>query len=152
MCRGFVTDTSTPDRLDRQLLHALQLDGRAQFRSIAPVLDVSEHTVARRYRRLRRAGLRIIGEPDAERLGRTRWLLRLRCAPDAALPIAEALSRRPDTGYISLASGGTELHCIIQTGSAEEDEEILLRALPRTPRIISFDAHCFLRTFCGNPP
>ncbi|MGY0490212.1 Lrp/AsnC family transcriptional regulator [Streptomyces sp. WG-D5] len=147
-----MTDTSTPDRLDRQLLHALQLDGRAQFRRIAPVLDVSEHTVARRYRRLRGAGLHIVGEPDAERLGRTRWLLRLRCAPDAALPIAEALARRPDTGYISLASGGTELHCTIHTGDAEEDEEVLLRALPRTPRIISFDAHCFLRTFCGNPP
>ncbi|MEU6103708.1 Lrp/AsnC family transcriptional regulator [Streptomyces flaveolus] len=147
-----MTDTSIPDRLDRQLLHALQLDGRAQFRRIAPVLEVSEHTVARRYRRLRGTGLHIVGEPDAERLGRTRWLLRLRCAPDAALPIAEALARRPDTGYISLASGGTELHCTIHTGSAEEDEEILLRALPRTPRIISFDAHCFLRTFCGNPP
>ncbi|MET8469103.1 Lrp/AsnC family transcriptional regulator [Streptomyces sp. NPDC006422] len=147
-----MTDTSTPDRLDRQLLHALQLDGRAQFRRIAPVLDVSEHTVARRYRRLRGAGLHIVGEPDAERLGRTRWLIRLRCAPDAALPIAEALARRRDTGYISLASGGTELHCTIHTGGAEEDEEVLLSALPRTPRIISFDAHCFLRTFCGNPP
>ncbi|WP_308797957.1 Lrp/AsnC family transcriptional regulator [Streptomyces sp. UH6] len=147
-----MTDNSTPDRLDRQLLHALQLDGRAQFRRMATVLDVSEHTVARRYRRLREKGLHIIGEPDAERLGRTRWLLRLRCAPDAVLPIAEALARRPDTGYISLASGGTELHCTIHTGSAEEDEEVLLRALPRTPRIISFDAHCFLRTFCGNPP
>ncbi|MFC9490915.1 Lrp/AsnC family transcriptional regulator [Streptomyces hydrogenans] len=147
-----MTDTSTPDRFDQQLLHALQLDGRAQFRRIAPVLDVSEHTVARRYRRLREMGLHIVGEPDAERLGRTRWLLRLRCAPDAALPIAGALARRPDTSYISLASGGTEIHCTIHTGSAEEDEEVLLRALPRTPRVASFDAHCFLRTFCGNPP
>ncbi|MGD6741824.1 Lrp/AsnC family transcriptional regulator [Streptomyces sp. BH106] len=150
-----MTDSSAQvplDQLDRQLLHALQLDGRAQFRHLAPVLGVSEHTVARRYRRLRAAGLHIVGEPDAERLGRTRWLLRLRCAPDAAPRIAEALALRPDTSYVSLASGGTELHCIIHTGSAEEDEEVLLGALPRTPRITSFDAHCFLRTFCGNPP
>ncbi|WP_093803852.1 Lrp/AsnC family transcriptional regulator [Streptomyces sp. Wb2n-11] len=141
-----------PDTLDRGILHVLQLDGRAQFRRIAPVLNVSEHTVARRYRRLRAAGLRVVGEPDTERLGRTQWLLRLRCAPDAALPLADALARRPDTGHVTLASGGTELHCTIHTGSAEEDEEVLLRALPRTPRVVSFDAHCFLRTFSGNPP
>ncbi|MCH0539985.1 AsnC family transcriptional regulator [Streptomyces sp. MUM 203J] len=147
-----MADTSTVDQLDRQLLHALQLDGRARFRRIAPVLGVSEHTVARRYRRLRAAGLQLAGEPDPERLGRTRWLLRLRCAPDAAPAIADALARRPDTGYVSLASGGTELHCSLSTGSAEEDEEILLRALPRTPRIISLDAHCFLHTFAGDPP
>ncbi|MFK0297164.1 Lrp/AsnC family transcriptional regulator [Streptomyces sp. NPDC090442] len=147
-----MADTSTVDGLDRQLLHALQLDGRAQFRRIAPVIGVSEHTIARRYRRLRAAGLRVVGEPDPERLGYTRWLLRLRCAPDAATTIADALALRPNTGYVSIASGGTELHCAINTTSAEEDEDVLLRALPRTPRIVGFDAHCFLHTFCGNPP
>jgi DNA-binding Lrp family transcriptional regulator len=40
------------DRLDRQLLHALQIDGRAPFRRLASVLGASEQTVARRYRRL----------------------------------------------------------------------------------------------------
>ncbi|HEV2635121.1 MAG TPA: AsnC family transcriptional regulator [Actinocrinis sp.] len=45
------------DLLDVQLLHALQIDGRAALILIAEVLGVSDQTVARRYQRLRAAGL-----------------------------------------------------------------------------------------------
>ena len=46
-----------PDQLDIQLLHALQIDGRALFSLIADVLGVSHQTIARRYNRLRSAGM-----------------------------------------------------------------------------------------------
>jgi len=36
------------DRLDRQILQALQLEGRAPFSRLAAVLGVSEQTIARR--------------------------------------------------------------------------------------------------------
>lgn len=50
------------DDLDRALIHALHLDGRAPFSRIAGVLGVSAQTVARRYLRLRtEAGLRAAG-------------------------------------------------------------------------------------------
>ena len=45
------------DAVDRRLLHALGVDGRASFRLIASVIGVSEQTAARRYRRLRDAGV-----------------------------------------------------------------------------------------------
>ena len=45
------------DDLDGQLLHCLAVDGRASFSEIAAVLGVSDQTVARRYRRLRGAGV-----------------------------------------------------------------------------------------------
>ena len=38
------------DDLDRALIHALHIDGRAPFSQIAAALDVSPQTVARRYR------------------------------------------------------------------------------------------------------
>ena len=41
------------DQLDRQLLQALQLNGRAPFSRIAEVLEVSDQTIARRYSKLR---------------------------------------------------------------------------------------------------
>ncbi|WP_157420505.1 Lrp/AsnC family transcriptional regulator, partial [Actinomadura kijaniata] len=41
------------DEIDRGLVHALHLDGRASFGRIAEVLGVSTQTVTRRYRRLR---------------------------------------------------------------------------------------------------
>jgi DNA-binding Lrp family transcriptional regulator len=142
-------DSDTLDEVDQQLLHLLQLDGRAAFSGLAQRLEVSERTVVRRYRRLLMRGLRVVGQPVPSRLGLTRWLLRLHCTPDAAGPIAEALARRPDTSWVTLASGGTELYCAVNTRSADERNALLLQKLPRTPQVLSVSAHCMLRIFAG---
>jgi DNA-binding Lrp family transcriptional regulator len=140
------------DAFDRRLLHALQLDGRAAFSRIAEVLGVSDQTVARRYRRLRgECGLRVVGMADDERLGRTRWLLRLRCTPDAADAIGTALARRPDTAWVGLTSGGTELMCVTRARSRHERDALLLGRLPRTPSIVEIGAHLVLHSFYGGP-
>lgn len=56
------------DRLDRQILQALQLEGRAPFSRLAAVLGVSEQTIARRYRRLHTQGVvRVLGLIDPAR-------------------------------------------------------------------------------------
>ncbi|MER5324945.1 Lrp/AsnC family transcriptional regulator [Streptosporangium roseum] len=143
-------DPLTLDELDRRLVHALQIDGRAAFSHIATVLDTSDRTVARRYRRLRSAGaVRVVGLPDGRHLGHVDWLVRLRCTPDAATAVAATLSRREDTSWVSLISGGTEITCITQTRSRVMDGELLLQKLPRTPRITAVTAHCLLRAVAG---
>ncbi|MGY3684849.1 Lrp/AsnC family transcriptional regulator [Streptomyces sp. TE33382] len=142
-------DHGTMDDLDQHLLRGLQLDGRTPFSRIARDLGVSERTVARRYQRLRILGLRIIGLPVSSRLGLTRWLLRLHCTPDAAGTIAEALARRPDTTWVTLASGGTELYCALNARTVEERNVLLLEKLPRTPQVLSVSAHCMMRIFVG---
>src|SRR5271154_6599255 len=89
------------DDLDRQLVQCLGVDGRASFSAIAEVLGVSDQTVARRYRRLRSAGvLRVVGLRYPSYSGYAGWFLRLRCVPGSGLAIAEALARRPDTAWI----------------------------------------------------
>lgn len=138
------------DDLDRRLIHALQVDGRAPFSRIAAVLGTSDRTIARRYARLRATGqVRVVGVPNASRLGLTEWFVRLQCAPDTATQVAAALARRPDTSWVSLTSGGTEVTCITRTRDRNETEGLLLRKLPRTPRIISVTAHCMLRAVAG---
>src|SRR5438067_2198349 len=75
------TDSLTLDRIDRQILHALQISPRAPFARIATVLDVSEQTVARRYQRMRtHGGVRTVFGSDDHRLigalsrdGRASW-------------------------------------------------------------------------------
>ncbi|MFJ4666821.1 Lrp/AsnC family transcriptional regulator [Kitasatospora purpeofusca] len=142
-------ETVTLDGLDRALLHALHVDGRAPFRRIAEVLGVSDQTVARRYQRLRAAGVvRVVGRTDARLLGQVDWLTRIRCVPDAAAPLAEALARRPDTSWVSLLSGG-EIVCNARARLRPEREELLLGALPRSPRVLSVSAHYLLRTYVG---
>lgn len=140
------------DALDQQLLRALGVDGRAPFSRIAAVLGVSDQTIARRYRRLRADGeMRVVGVRDIQRLGMDAWMLRLRCAPDAAEPIARSLARRGDTAWIGLTSGGTEVVCGTRPRSLSERDELLLGKLPRTPSIMDIQAHQILHRFYGGP-
>lgn len=140
------------DELDRRLVHALQIDGRAPFSTIAEVLGVSDRTIARRYARLRWGGaVRVLGGVDPTALGAILWFLRVRCAPDASLPVAEALARRPDTSWVSLSSGGTEITCVVRTENEADSEALLLAKLPRTPRVEGVTAHSVLHAFYGGP-
>ncbi|MFC6879517.1 MULTISPECIES: Lrp/AsnC family transcriptional regulator [Actinomadura] len=139
------TDAVTLDEVDQGLVHALRIDGRAPFRLVGQALGVSENTVARRYRRLRTAGvLRVVGTLNGARLGYNAWTIRLQCTPDAATAIAEALAARPDTSYVYLLSGGTEISCSVQTPTADESEALLLHRLPRTRRVTAVSAHLLL--------
>ncbi|MFI6044349.1 Lrp/AsnC family transcriptional regulator [Nocardia sp. NPDC051321] len=136
------------DAVDRGLIHALHVDGRAAFRDIAGVLGVSENTVARRYRRLRGAGVvRVAGMVNGGRLGYVAWTVRVRCAPDAAMSVGKALADRPDTSFVYLLSGGTEVSCTVQAASGQEQDALLLGKLPRTSRVVAVSAHLVLRGF-----
>lgn len=140
------------DLIDQQVAQALQLDGRAPFRRIGEVVGVSDRTVARRYARLRAsAGLRVLGLSDPLRIGRTPWFVRVRCAPDAAASIGEALARRTDTRWVSLLSGGTEICCLTYASGPDTDANcLLLQKLPRTPRVVQVTAHALLHVFFGH--
>ncbi|MCO5986667.1 AsnC family transcriptional regulator [Actinoallomurus spadix] len=140
------------DEIDRSIVHALHIDGRAPFSRIASVLGVSDQTVARRYRRLRSSGsLRVVGLPDAGRLGWVEWFVRVQVTPDAAVPVADALARRGDTSWVCLTSGGTQIVCVTRARSSHERDALLLGQLPRTPRVTGVTAHCLLRVFAGGP-
>ncbi|MGW7485546.1 Lrp/AsnC family transcriptional regulator [Streptomyces sp. NPDC054786] len=140
------------DALDRRLVHALQLDGRAPFSRIAAVLGVSDQTVARRYTRHRTTGaLKVLGLADAQALGEITWMVRVQCTPDAAVSVAEALARRSDTSWVSLMSGGTEIAAVCRAPSSDHSDALLLQKLPRTPSVVGVTAHCLLHEFFGGP-
>ncbi|WBO64098.1 Lrp/AsnC family transcriptional regulator [Streptomyces camelliae] len=143
---------SDSDELDRRLVHALQIDGRAPFSTIAEVLGVSDRTIARRYARLRSTGaVRVLCGVDPTALGGMLWFLRVRCAPTASVPVAEALAGRPDTSWVSLSSGGTEITCVVRAECEADSEALLLAKLPRTPRVEGVTAHSVLHAFYGGP-
>lgn len=145
-----MAETNTHDALDRQLIHALQLNGRVSFSRVGEVLGVSGQTIARRYARLRELDtLRVIGLTNASLLGEVVWLTRVHCTPDAALTIAEALARRSDTSWVQLTSGGTEILCAVRSRESGGAGSMLLQKLPRTPRVLNMTAHCVLHVFLG---
>lgn len=153
MASGSMRNRYTLDDFDRGLIHALHLDGRAPFSRIAAVLGVSTQTVARRYQRLRsEAGLRVVGLPDPHRAGETQWLVRIAATPATAQTLARSLVRRPDTSWVKLTSGGTEIVTVVHAPrGADASGSMLLRDIPRTAGITAVSAHLLLHTYLGGP-
>jgi DNA-binding Lrp family transcriptional regulator len=116
------------------------------------VLEVSENTVARRYRRLSAEGLRIVARTVPERLGEATWLLQIQATPDATGQLAEAIARLPESSYVSIDSAGTQIHCGITAPDAQENGPPILANLHRTTRVTAISAHLLLRTYEGDPP
>ncbi len=141
------------DEVDRGLIHALHIDGRAPFSRIAGALGVSTQTVARRYRRLYAdAALRVVALADPDHADQAQWIVRLTAGPRTAQDLAHALARRSDTSWVKLASGGTEILAIVRTPtSAAGDHSLLLADIPRTAGITGVSAHYVLHTYLGGP-
>jgi DNA-binding Lrp family transcriptional regulator len=136
------------DAIDRQIIHMLTIEPRASFRAIADLVGVSDQTAARRYRRLaEEAGLRVLGTVNESRVGWTRWFLRLTTTPGGAAPIAEALALRDDTQWVHLVSGGTEVTCALAARSPEQRDELFLRSLPGSRRVVRITAHSILHSY-----
>ncbi|MEU7745186.1 Lrp/AsnC family transcriptional regulator [Nonomuraea sp. NPDC049158] len=153
MSDGFLREMLTLDDVDRGLIHALSIDGRAPFGRIAEVLGTSGQTVARRYRRLRaEAALRVVGLPNPDRAGQTQWLIRLTATPSTVRDLSHSLARRADTSWVKLASGGTEIFAVIHAPTgAQAVPSLLLHDIPRRAGITAVSAHCLLHTYLGGP-
>lgn len=143
----------TLDDTDRSLIHALRVDARAPLTKIAEVLGTSTQTAARRYGKLRaEAGLRVVGLPDPAATHRRQWIVRLTAAATTAQDIGHALARRPDTSWVRLTSGGTEIVAIIQTETGGAGSHtLLLRDIPRTSGVTAVSAHYLLHSYRGGP-
>ncbi|MEU8538416.1 AsnC family transcriptional regulator [Streptomyces sp. NPDC048717] len=136
------------DALDREIIHGLYCAPRSSFRRLGEVIGVSEQTVARRYSALRRDGvMRVVGLSGPAAQGRAEWITRLRCRPDAAGPVADSLARRPEVGYASIASGGSEIICTIRSAPGGGRDDVLLRQLPKAASILDMSVDLLLHAF-----
>jgi DNA-binding Lrp family transcriptional regulator len=140
--------SSMIDDVDRKILHALQCAPRAPFRRVGEVTGVSEQTAARRYHALRRSGvMRVVGLVDPAVHGQAQWVARIRSRPDRVGPLADALAKRGDIAYANLASGGSEIICMIRSPVETERDDVLLRQLPRSASVLDVGIDLVLHTF-----
>ncbi|HVT69571.1 MAG TPA: Lrp/AsnC family transcriptional regulator [Trebonia sp.] len=141
-------ESSILDDADERIVHGLVVEPRVPFRVLADVVGLSPQTVARRYRRLQDvASLRVTGRVAAPRVGWVNWYVRLQCVPGAAVAVAAALAKRPDTGWVFLASGGAEIICSLQARSSEQRDELLLDGLPSSRSVVRLIAHSLLSDY-----
>jgi DNA-binding Lrp family transcriptional regulator len=134
--------------LDRRIIHALYVDPRAPFNRLSEVLGPSEQTIARRYRRLfDQHVVRVVGQLDSQRLGQYDWAVRIRCAPGSAPTVATKLAQHPDTSWVQLTSGGTEIFSLIHSRDGEQRTPLLLSQISVGRTVVDLEAYCLLHLF-----
>ncbi|WP_432827430.1 Lrp/AsnC family transcriptional regulator [Dactylosporangium sp. CA-092794] len=145
-----VADSLSFEPDDLRIIRVLQVDPRTPFSTMATVLGLSEPTVSRRYARLRRAGmLRVTGVVDPGALGQSQCVVRIRCRPGGAAPMAEALAHRDDVSWVALTAAGSEVTLAIRSRSPEERDDLLGHRLPRAAAVLDLDVSVLLRKFLG---
>jgi DNA-binding Lrp family transcriptional regulator len=136
------------DALDRKIIQALYVDPRAPFNRLSEILGPSEQTIARRYRRLFDDHVvRVVGQLDSQRLGQYDWAVRIRCAPGSAPTVAAKLAQHPDTSWVQLTSGGTEIFGIIHSRDGEQQTPLLLSQISVGRQVVDLEAYCLLHLF-----
>ncbi|WP_033218263.1 Lrp/AsnC family transcriptional regulator [Kitasatospora phosalacinea] len=142
------TDPATVlDALDRRLVHALQVDGRAEPGRIAEVLGVSARTVTRRLGRLLGTGaVRVVRMPDARADALGALLLRVRVLRGRTDAIALALAAHPEVPFVDVMLGGQEVSAVV-LGDASARDRLLYGRLPATGAVLESTAHAALHLF-----
>ncbi|MGW8484560.1 Lrp/AsnC family transcriptional regulator [Microbacterium sp. NPDC055903] len=98
--------TKQLDPVDRRLLHALQIEPRATWSELAPVVGVDAATLGRRWERLSRDGT---AWATAYRKHGQGALVEIECAPAQLQSTAAALSRDDRLLVLDDTSGGRDL-------------------------------------------
>jgi len=84
----------------------------------------------------------------ANRQRQKQWYVRVRTTPDAAMTTAHAVARHPDTAWVRLVSGGTEIVCAVRADAG--GHALLLEKLPRTSRVLDVSAQSELHVHTRN--
>ncbi|WP_052583780.1 Lrp/AsnC family transcriptional regulator [Saccharomonospora iraqiensis] len=122
------------DELDRRIMAALQVEGRASWRRVATVLGESERTVARRGNRLLEERLVVVAALTPQYFGAYSepTVVSVRCFPGTARVAGASLARRQDTTFSYIMTGTTD--CVAEVWCpADRLTDLLLEELPSTP-------------------
>ncbi|MEU1689055.1 Lrp/AsnC family transcriptional regulator [Micromonospora sp. NPDC005707] len=142
-------DTPTLDALDRRLLAALQLDGRAPWGLIARVVGASESTVQRRFTALRNRGAaRVIGVVDVLRCGLgVPVLVRVSCRPGTAGEVVTRLAARPEARFVAMVSGSVDVVAEFVVRTHRDLAQVLVHDLPGADLVTDTETLTVMRTF-----
>ncbi|MGH8867458.1 MAG: Lrp/AsnC family transcriptional regulator [Actinomycetes bacterium] len=109
------------DELDRRIVAALQMDGRASWTAIAEQVGTSVPTVARRAQQLMAEDIvRVAVVPDINHAGPADlFILSITCDPGMASEVAEKLGAREDIRFLALVTGGADIVAELNTRKSE---------------------------------
>lgn len=142
--------TEVLDSLDRDIVAALQVNGRASWRRIAAVLDVSERTVAARGAELlRRRSVRMTALtllPQGGVMDST--IASVRCVSGMNRMTATSAAARPSSVFAYLTTG--ESDCVFELMNERSNAmRILIDELPGLPGAAGIETATVLKLYKG---
>ncbi|NLU71008.1 Lrp/AsnC family transcriptional regulator [Streptomyces sp. HNM0574] len=140
-------ETVTASESDLALVNALQLRPRAAWAELAPLLGVTAGTLARRWDRLREAGLAWVHAAPGPEFARNRCtaFVLLRCRPEERSRLAERLCAFPEAVTVEMtAPGSADLLVDLLTDGLPSLARFLNGTLERLPGVT--DVNCLVAT------
>ncbi|MBW4722486.1 Lrp/AsnC family transcriptional regulator [Saccharothrix obliqua] len=143
-------DMDELDSLDRRIVAALQVNGRASWTEIAALAATSVTTVARRAQQLFARGLiRVAAVPQQS--GATELLMvRLQCAAGTQIEVARAIATRPEVRFLALVTGSHDLIAEVLVPKGAALQALLVDGLQNIPGIQRSVADLELHTYKSN--
>nr|WP_242537297.1 Lrp/AsnC family transcriptional regulator [Streptomyces albidoflavus] len=137
------------DELDRRVIAALQLNGRASWNSVSRWVGASETTAQRRYQALRERRLvHVVGAVELDRTGSgSSMLVRVHAKPGKGLELAELLAACPETRFLAVVTGTADLIVDFVARDNEELMRLLFTDLPGAHLITSTECVAVIRSF-----
>ncbi|MBK1783534.1 Lrp/AsnC family transcriptional regulator [Prauserella cavernicola] len=137
------------DDLDRRIVAALQLNGRASWKKVAAVIDAKESTVARRGQQLIESRVvGVTGVLDHLRCGLgISLVVRMRCRPGRANAVADALADLPVSRFVTVVSGSADVAAEVVVRDHREVATVLVDHLPRPDDIVESESMVVVRKF-----
>jgi DNA-binding Lrp family transcriptional regulator len=146
-----VSESVRLTELDRRLVAALQLNGRASWTQVARALDAAESTVARRGQQLIESGLvGVTGVLDHLRCGLgISLMVRMRCRPGTANAVALALADLPETRFVAVVTGSADVAAEVVVPDHHAVTRVLVDGLPHPGDITETESMVVVRKFCA---
>ena len=137
------------DPIDRRIVAALQVNGRASWTDIAQLVDTSVTTVARRAQQLFASGLvRVAAVPHPTgATGADMVIVRLRCAPGAQLDAGAAIAALPEVRFVAVVTGAYDLVAEIEVDKGRALHTLLIDGLQHIPGVQRSVADLELHTY-----
>ncbi|MEU5460779.1 Lrp/AsnC family transcriptional regulator [Streptomyces althioticus] len=139
----------TVDELDRRVIAALQLNGRAPWSAVARWVGASETTAQRRYAALRERGLlRVTGTLELDRTeGGSSMMVRAQARPGRGLEAAARFSESHDVRFVAVVTGSADLVVDFVARDNDDMMRMLFTDLPATDLITSTEVVPVIRPF-----
>jgi DNA-binding Lrp family transcriptional regulator len=126
------------DAIDRRLVHALQIEPRASWNELAPVIGVDASTLARRWARLRDEGIAwVTGHSTEGQLS----LMEIDCERAKLDAVVQELQRDPAVYVLDVTSGSRDLMALVFARDISGLSDYALHRLGRLDGVRSVRTH-----------